>query len=60
MLVGSDSNTWWKAVGNEIVRPANEIDNRARATDNIEFSRKGEVPRGHTVAYEIFYVINSH
>ena len=44
--MGSDSNTWWKASGNELGILANGID--------IEFIRKGEVLRGRKVKYEIF------
>ena len=45
-MVG-DSDTWRKAVGNELGRLANEIDNQGRATSTIEFIRKWEVPKGH-------------
>ena len=35
LLMGGDSDTWWKAVGNELGRLANGIDNRVRATNTI-------------------------
>ena len=35
LLLGKDSDTWWKAVGNELVRLANGIDNQVRATNTI-------------------------
>ena len=52
--MGSDSNTWCKSVGNEPGRLANVINNQVRTTNNIEFIRKGEAPRGHTVTYVNF------
>ena len=33
--MGGDSDTLWKAVGNELGRLANGIDNRLRATNTI-------------------------
>ena len=54
LLMGKDSDTWWKAVGNEIGILANGIDNRVRATKSIEFIRKEEVPTGRTVTYANF------
>ena len=35
LLLVKDSDTWWKAVGNELGRLANGIDNRFRATNTI-------------------------
>ena len=35
VLMGGDSDTWWKAVGNELGRLANGIDNHIRATNTI-------------------------
>ena len=35
LLMGGDRNTWWEAVGNELGRLANGIDNRVRATNMI-------------------------
>ena len=35
LLMGGDSDTWWKAVGNELERLANGIENRVRATKTI-------------------------
>ena len=35
LLMGGDSDTWWKAIGNELGRLANGIDNRVRATNTI-------------------------
>ena len=49
-----DSDTWWKAVGNEPVRVANGIKNRVRATNTILFFRKREVPMGFKVTYSNF------
>ena len=48
-----DSDTWWKAVGNILRRLANIIYNRVRATKTIKLIRKGKVPKGRTVTYEI-------
>ena len=53
LLVG-DSDTWWKAIGNELWRLANGIDNRVRATKTTEFIRNKEVPKVHTVTYANF------
>ena len=39
-LKGGDSNTWCKAVGDELGRLENGIDNQVRATNTIEFIRK--------------------
>ena len=52
--MGGGSDTWWKAVGNEIGRLANGVDNRVRATNTIKLIRKEEVPKGHTVTYANF------
>ena len=52
--MAGDSNTWWKSVGNELGRLSNGIDNQVRATNTLEFIRKGEVTRGRTVTYEYF------
>ena len=49
--MGGDRDNWWKAVGNELGRHANGIDNKVRATNIIEFIRKEEVPKGCTVIY---------
>ena len=49
--MGKDSGTWWKAVGNELGRLANGIDNRVWETNTIEFIIKEEVPTGSTVTY---------
>ena len=46
LLMGSDSDTWWNAVGNELGRLAKGIDNQLIATNTIKFTQKGEVPRG--------------
>ena len=54
LLMGGDSDTWWKAIGNELGRLANGIDNRVRANNTIQFIKKEEVPKGHTVKYTIF------
>ena len=54
LLLGKDSDTLWKAVGNELVRLANGIDNRVRATKTIKFIKKEEVPAGLTVTYANF------
>ena len=37
LLVGVNSDTWWKSVGNELRRIANGIDNRLRETNTIFF-----------------------
>ena len=60
LLMGGDSDTWWKSVLNELGRLANGIENQIRATNIIEFIRKGKVPRGCTFTYAIFYVITAH
>ena len=52
--MGGGSNTWWKAVGNELGILAKGIENQVRATKTNEFIRKGEVPRGFTVTYAKF------
>ena len=39
--MGGDSNTWWKAVGNELGILDNVIDNKVLATHTIESIRKG-------------------
>ena len=49
-----DSDTCWKAVGNELGRLGNGIDKRVRETNTIELIRKEEVPKGCTVTYAIF------
>ena len=54
LLVGSDSENFWKAVGNELRRLANKINIRVRETDTIGLNRKGEVPRSCMVTYAIF------
>ena len=54
LLVGINSDTWWKALGNETGRLSNWIGNQARAKNTINFIQKEEVPRGHTVTYKIF------
>ena len=46
--MGGDSDTWWKAVLNELGILANKIYNRVKATNTIEFIRKEEVPKGRT------------
>ena len=46
-----DSNIWWKDVGNEHGRLANEINNIVRSTNKIYFIRKGELIKGHTFTY---------
>ena len=51
LLLGKDSDSWWKAVGNELGRIDNGIDNQVWATNTIEFIRKEEVPIGRTVKY---------
>ena len=35
LFIGGNSDTWWEAVGNELGRLANGIDNRVRATNTI-------------------------
>ena len=52
--MGDHSDSWCKAVGNELGILANGIDNQVRATNTIEFIRKGEVPKGCTVKYANF------
>ena len=52
--MGGDSTTWWKAVGNELGRLSNEIENQIRATNTIKLIRKEEVPKCCTFTYEIF------
>ena len=52
--MGDDSNTWCKAVGNELGRLANLIENWVRATNTMEFIRKEEVPKVRTVIYANF------
>ena len=52
--MGSDSNSWWKGVLNELRRLDNNIDNRVRATNTIELVVKVEVTRGCTVTYKNF------
>ena len=37
LLVGINSDTWWKSVGNELGRIANGIGNQVRATNTIHF-----------------------
>ena len=54
LLLGKDSYTWWKAVGNEHGRLANGIDNQLRANNTIEFFKKEEVSAGRTVTYAHF------
>ena len=54
MSVGVNSDTWWKAVGNEPGGLANVIDNRVRAANNIIFTIKGEVPRDITLTHTKF------
>ena len=49
-----DSDTWGKAVRNELRRLANGIENQVRATKSIEFIIKEEVPTGRTVTYANF------
>ena len=52
--MGGDSGTWWKTVGNELGRLANDIDNWVKATNTIKFIRKEESPKGCTLTYENF------
>ena len=49
-----NSDTWRKAVGNELGRLANRIDNQVREINTIEFIIKEEVPKVHTVIYDNF------
>ena len=53
-LVGSDSYTWWKAVGNKLWRLANGLENQIRVTNTIKFIINGELPSGCTVTYANF------
>ena len=48
------SDTWCKAVGNELGGLDNGIDNRVRATNTIRFIIKEESPKGLTVTYANF------
>ena len=52
--MGGDSETWWKAVRNEIGRLSNGIDKRVVGSNKIEFIIKEEVPTGRTVTYANF------
>ena len=52
--MGGDSNSWWKAVGNELARISNRIDNQVRGKNTIEFIIKEEVPKCCTVTYASF------
>ena len=54
LLVGVNSNTWWISDVNKPRRLANGIDNQVRATNTIQFIRKGEVTRGRTVTHANF------
>ena len=54
MLVGVNINTCCKAVGNELGRLANGIDNQVIVTHTIQLIRKGEVTRSCTVTYAQF------
>ena len=49
LSMGGDSDTWWKTVGNELGRLANDIDNWVKATNTIKFIRKEESPKGCTL-----------
>ena len=42
LLIGGDSETWWKSVGNKLGILANGIGNRVQATNPMEFTRKEE------------------
>ena len=50
LLLGKDSDNWWKAVINELGRLANGIDNQVRATNTIKYIINEEVPRYQQVA----------
>ena len=54
LLLGKDSDTWWKAVGNKLGRIANGIDNGVRSTNTIKLIKKEELPPGRTVTYDNF------
>ena len=54
LLLGKDSGTCWKAVGNELGILSNGIDNRVRATNTIKFIKKEEVPASRIVTYANF------
>ena len=49
--MGKDSDTWWKAVVNELGRISIVIDNLVWAQNTIEFVKKDEVPADRTVTY---------
>ena len=52
--MGKNGDTWWKAVGNELGRLDNGIDNQVQATNKLEFIIKEEVPTDRTVTYVNF------
>ena len=54
LLLVKDSDTWWKAVVNELGRLSNGIDNRVGEINTIKFIRKEEVSTGLTVTYANF------
>ena len=52
--MGGDSETWWKAVRNELGRLSNGIDNQVRATNTIESIIKDKVLKVCKVTYANF------
>ena len=53
-LVGGNRETCWRAVWNELGTLTKGIENQVRATNTIEFIRKGELLRGCAVTYANF------
>ena len=54
ILMVSESENWSKAVGNELGRLANGIDNQVLETNTFKFIRKKEVSKGRTFTYANF------
>ena len=58
-MVG-DSNTWWKAVVNELGRITNGLDNWVRVTKKFNLSERNKYQRVAQSHMQILCVITSH